>query len=154
MPSSIISIAFKPEGIESRPPDRYARVGVDSAALIAGEGIAGDRKSGARDRHLNVMARATLDQLRLEGCRTDPGEMGEQLVLDGIDIEQLAAGTCLRLGPSAVIEVVKPRTPCSRFEQIQKMTIKTAWGRLGVMCRVVEGGPIRVGDAVAALDNV
>jgi MOSC domain-containing protein YiiM len=147
---NIVSIAVKPAGGESRPADRFARVVVESAELVAGQGIAGDRKSGTRDRHLNVMTRQTLDQMRAEGCRTGPGEMGEQIVLAGIDLNGLASGTQLRLGPTAIIEIVKERTPCSRFEQVQKLTIQAAWGRLGVMCRVVEGGVIRVGDEVKA----
>jgi MOSC domain-containing protein YiiM len=145
---TIASIAIKPEGMESRPADRFARVAVESAELVAGRGIAGDRKAGRLDRHLNVMSRETLDGLQSDGARAGPGETGEQLVFAGIDVDRLGPGTRLRLGRAAVIEVVQRRQPCGRFEQIQRMTIKTAWGRLGVMCRVLEGGPIRLGDEV------
>src|SRR5947208_2144607 len=97
----IVSIAWKPADVESRPAERYARVAVEAAELITGKGIAGDRKGNGRERHLNVMARETLDRLQGEGCKTGPGEMGEQIVLAGIDVDRLPAGTRLRLGTEA-----------------------------------------------------
>jgi len=41
------------------------------------------------------------------------------------------------------------RHGCERFEAIQGRPREQAAGRLGVMARVVVGGPIRVGDPVA-----
>ena len=148
---SIVSIAIKPAGIESRPADRFARVAVECATLVEGRGIAGDCK-GKGDRHLNVMCRDTLDQMQREGCRVGPGEMGEQIVLDGIIVEQLPTGARLQLGDEAIIEVVQQRTPCSRFEQIQRTSIKKAWGRVGVMAPVNRGGAVQVGDDVRVLE--
>lgn len=147
---TIISIAYKPADVESKPADRYARVPVDSAELVAGKGIAGDRK-GVGERHLNVMSREKLDDLDADGCKTGPGEMGEQIVIDGIDINRLAPGTRLRVGNEAIIELVKPRTGCARLEQIQKISIKMTTNRLGMMCRVERGGMIRVGEPVEVI---
>src|SRR5205085_11780643 len=85
---TIVSIAFKPANLESKPRDRYARIAVEMAELVAGKGIAEDKKGSGAERHLNVMARETLDQLQAEGCKTSPGEMGEQIVVAGIDIDR------------------------------------------------------------------
>jgi MOSC domain-containing protein YiiM len=148
---TIVSIVFKPAEVEAKPADRYARIAVDSAEMVAGKGIDGDRKGSGEERHLNVMSRETLDTLRADGCKTGPGEMGEQIVVDGIDVNRLLAGTRLRLGSAAMIEVVKPRTGCARFERIQKIAIKHTTNRLGVMCRVDLGGQIHVGDEVAVI---
>ena len=148
---AVVSIVYKPADVESKPADRYARVVLDSAELVAGKGIAGDLKGSGRERHLNVMAREALAGLQADGCKTGPGEMGEQIVLEGIDVDRLPAGTRLRFGREAVIEVVKPRTGCARLEQIQRITIKAIAGRLGVMCRVERAGTVRVGDAVEVI---
>lgn len=149
----IISIVYKPAGIDSRPADCFARVAIEHAELVENAGIANDLKAGIKDRHLNVMAREVLDQLQQEGCRTQPGEMGEQIVLSGIALHELPNGTRLMLGSSAVIEIVNPRTGCSRFEHIQQKTPKDVKGRLGAMCRVIHGGPIRVGDVVEPVSS-
>jgi MOSC domain-containing protein YiiM len=149
----IVSIVHTPAGIEPRPVDHYARVPVAVAELQAGRGIVTDRKGSGPERQLNVMALETLEQLRAEGYRTAPGEMGEQIVISGIDVNRLAAGTRLRLGADAVIEVDKPRTGCDRLRQIQGCTPAAVAGRLGVMARVLVGGSVRVGDAVTVSDR-
>ena len=145
---SIVSIAFSPPTENARPADHYHRMSMEKAALVAGLGIEGDRKGKGGDRQINVMSTTSLAGLRGEGFKTGPGEMGEQIVVDGIDVDGLAAGTRIRLGGSATIEVVLPRTGCDRFEHIQGKHKKLARGRMGVIVRVVTSGPIAVGDSV------
>src|SRR5262249_10475835 len=140
--SRIASIAFSPPTENARPADHYHRISAESAVLVAGLGIEGDRKSKGGDRQVNVMSATSLAGLRDEGFKTAPGEMGEQIIVDGIDVDGLTAGTRLRLGPTATIEVVLPRTGCDRFEHIQGKHKKLARGRMGVIVRVVTGGPI------------
>jgi MOSC domain-containing protein YiiM len=79
--------------------------------------------------------------------------MGEQIVISGLASEQLAGGTCVRLGDMALIEVLKARTGCDRLRQIQGCTPDAVAGRLGVIARVVTGGIIRVGDAAAVVSG-
>jgi MOSC domain-containing protein YiiM len=144
----LVSIVHTPEGIDPEPPDHYARIPLMAATLEPGLGIVGDRKGSSRERQLNVMAAETLSQLCDEGFHTAAGEMGEQLVISNIPIDHLVKRTRLRIGAEAVIEVVKPRTGCARFEHIQHCTRSDVAGRLGVMARVMIGGNISVGDSV------
>jgi MOSC domain-containing protein YiiM len=149
----IVSIVHTPEGIDPRPPDHYARVPLGAATLEPGRGIVTDRKGGRPERQLNLMALETLEQLRAEGYRTAPGEMGEQIVIAGIDLGRLAAGTRVRLGETAVIEVQNARTGCDRLRHIQRCEPAAVAGRLGVMARVVAGGAVRVGDDVEVVSG-
>jgi MOSC domain-containing protein YiiM len=148
----IVSIVHTPADMDPRPPDHYARVPLEVATLQAGRGIATDRKGSRPERQLNVMALETLEQLRERGYKTGPGQMGEQIVISGVAIDGLAAGTRLKLGPEAVIELIKPRTGCDRLRHIQGCTPTDMAGRLGVMARVLGAGAIRVGDAVTLMD--
>jgi MOSC domain-containing protein YiiM len=151
----VVSICYTPAGIERSPADHFARVVVVEAALVEGHGIEGDAKAG-RDKHgtnkrqLNVMTAETMAQLRAEGFKTGPGELGEQIVVAGFDEAALAPGARLALGESAVIEVTLPRTGCDRFAHIQGKPKEIAKGRLGIMARVVAGGVVRAGDVVHA----
>ena len=147
----IVSLTPKPAG--PRPPDRYLRVSVAAGELVAGHGLAGDGKA-LPSRQLNVMSAETLAQLAAEGFHTGPGEMGEQLVLAGVDVAALAAGARLRLGERACIEIVKRRTGCSLLVGVQGQPLSACAGRLGVIASVVEGGPVRVGDEVRLIENV
>ena len=149
--AELVSITYTPRDVERRPADRYARVPLGRATLVEGKGIAGDLKGGGRTRQLNVMRAETLAELAAEGRRTDPGELGEQLVIAGLDPAAFAEGTRLQLGDGAVIEVGIPRTGCTRFESIQGVSKQSVAGRLGVMARVVADGEVRVGDEVGVV---
>lgn len=146
----LVSIVFSPEEGEARPADCYARVPVDRTTLVEKRGIAGDRKGGGT-RQLNVMRAEVLADLQAEGFKTAPGEMGEQLVIAGLDPAALRAGTRLRIGETVVIEVNIPRTGCGRFEHVQGKSKKRTVGRLGVLATVQIGGEIAVGDAVTVI---
>ena len=149
--ASIVSIAYSPPTDVPRPEDHYHRAPAAEAMLLADQGIESDRKSKGGDRQINIMSAAMLAQLGDEGFHTGPGQMGEQIVLEGIDIDGLPAGTKIRLGPSAIVEVMIPRSGCDRFERIQGKLKKLVRGRLGVMARVTASGKIAVGDSVSTL---
>jgi MOSC domain-containing protein YiiM len=146
--ATLTSIVVKPADLPSRPADRYQRVPVTEAVLVAGSGLDGDRKAAGGDRQINLMSAEDLAHLASSGFRTGPGEMGEQLIVAGVDVAALRPGDRLQIGPSACLEVVKPRTGCQRFVEIQGKPVAASSGRLGVMMRVVAGGAIRVGDTV------
>ena len=144
----IISIVYKPATLEKRPENNYSRASIPTAELLVGKGIAGDKK-GLPDRQLNVMLAETVAQLEAEGFKTGPGELGEQIVIAGLNAEEVVSGVRLRMGPSAVIELIKPRVACSRFEHIQGQPMKIVRGRIGFIARVVCDGKIEVGSTVA-----
>lgn len=147
---SVVSIVYTPTDVAiRRPQGNYARVAAERVTLAEFQGIVGDMKGGAGERQLNIMAAETLAELQAEGFKTAPGELGEQFIIMGIDLKNIAVGTQLRLG-SAVVEVTLPRTGCARFEMIQGKPKTLVTGRLGVMARVVMGGEVAVGDAVEA----
>ncbi len=149
----IVSIVYRPANIEQRPEDHYARIPLDRATLIEGRGIEGDTKGRAKDRELNVMRAEAVAELHQAGFHTAPGELGEQLVIAGLEPDVLVPGVRLQFGEEAVIEVVSARTGCSRFAHIQGKPIAAAAGKVGVMARVVCEGAIAVGDAVAVVDS-
>jgi MOSC domain-containing protein YiiM len=149
--AQIVSIAYTPRDVERRPTDRYARVPVERATLVEQKGIQGDVKGSGGARQLNVLRAETLAELAAEGRKTGPGEMGEQLVIAGLDPSAFVEGTRLQLGDSAVIEVGIPRTGCSRFEYIQGTAKQSVAGRLGVLARVVAGGEVSVGEGVVVV---
>ena len=144
----IVSIVYTPAGDYDRPVERYLRVPISSADLVAGRGIRGDRKGSNSNRALNLMSAETLAVLANEGFKTSPGQMGEQIVIAGLDFSSLIEGTRLQLGDAAVIEFVQDRTGCERFERIQGKSPSTVAGRLGFMACVITGGHIAAGDAV------
>jgi len=144
------SIAYKPEGVAETGP-AYARVAVQEARLEVGRGIVGDVKGLSSQRELNIMSAETIATLEAEGFQVMPGQLGEQLVVEGLVVDGLPQGTRLQIGPIACVEIAKPRTGCTRFAASQGRPQEDAAGRMGVIANVRVGGPIRVGDAVTLI---
>lgn len=147
----LVSIVYKPH--DATPtPEGYTRLPLQSAHLLADCGIDGDTKGGGF-RHLNIMSAETVASLSHEGFHAAPGQLGEQLIVAGLPIDLLPAGTLLQIGATAQVEVVEPRTGCSRFEQHQGRLRQDAAQRLGVMARVLTDGAIEVGAEVRVVEN-
>ncbi|MBC8170994.1 MAG: MOSC domain-containing protein [Anaerolineae bacterium] len=148
--AKISSLVYQPARSSHKPPYRYNRVPADALMLLAGHGIEGDFKAGRSvRRQLNIMSAAMVAALTAEGFKTAPGELGEQIVIDGLDVATLKKGDVLCLGDEACIEITMIRTPCEWFEKIQNKTMAEAEGRVGMMAKVIQSGRIKVGDEVA-----
>lgn len=145
MSGQLASIVYSPQ------PGSFNRHPLPEAMLLAGYGIDGDRKGGHPNRNLNVMDQEMLATLAAEGYPTDPGVLGENLIVSGVQISSLAEGSRLRIGLEAVIEVVRLREPCYKLTALDARMPESVVQRVGVMARVVENGVIRVGDSVGVL---
>jgi MOSC domain-containing protein YiiM len=145
----------------------------DGIRLLTGLGVEGDAHQGVTVKHRSRVARdpsqpnlrqvhlihAELhDELRAAGFEVGAGQMGENVTTRGLDLLDLPAGTLLRLGTSAVVEVTGLRNPCAQLDEIQPGLMaatlaRDAQGRLvrkaGVMAVVLTGGDVRPGDPIA-----
>jgi len=143
-----------------------------SIRLVAGLGVEGDAHAGKTVQHLSRIAKdpsvpnlrqvhlihAELhDELRKQGFDVAPGAMGENVTTRGIDLLALPAGTRLRLGAEAVVEITGLRNPCAQLDGIAKGLMaatldRDADGKLvrkaGVMGVVLRGGEVRADDAI------
>ncbi|MFP5318535.1 MAG: MOSC domain-containing protein [Acidimicrobiia bacterium] len=144
--------------------------------LIAGVGVEGDVHAGATVQHRSRLARRAAepnlrqvhllqaelhDELRQAGRPpVEAGDMGENVTTRGIDLLSLPAGTRLRLGAEAVVELTGLRHPCKQLERLrpglmEAMLNRDAAGnpnrRAGVMAVVAAGGTVRPGDPIAVV---
>src|SRR5688572_16399121 len=117
--AQIVSIVYKPADVEQHPEAHFARVPLNEARLIVDYGIEGDQNGGRIDRQLNIMGAEILSSLNERGFKTAPGEMGEQIILGGVDVGALQTGDTLVIGEAVRVEVIKNRTGCTRFQRIQ-----------------------------------
>ena len=145
--------------------------------LIAGEGVEGDAHRGQTVQHLyrvrqdptqpnlcqlHLLAGEMLDELRIKGFAVGPGDLGENVLTDGIDLLALPLGTRLHLGDEAAVEVTGLRTPCSQIDGFLPGLQQHLWGaretslsgrsartrRAGIMSIVLRGGLVRSGDSL------
>lgn len=148
MKGSLLSIVY------SLQPGSFNRKALAEAILLAGFGIEGDRKGGHPNRNLNILDQEMLHTLAAEGYPTDPGVLGENLIVGGINLTTQPEGARLRVGADAIVEVVRLREPCYKLTALDPRMPDSVIGRVGVMARVVEGGAIRVGDQVAMIGSI
>jgi MOSC domain-containing protein YiiM len=159
--------------VHSRPDHGLAKFAWPSIRFVAGQGIEGDVHAGATRRHrarfrptvdvpnlrqVHLIHAELFDELAATGFAVAPGEMGENVTTAGLDLLALPAGTRLRLGAQAVVELTGLRTPCWKLDRWQPGLMKATLDRgprgkiirkAGVMAIVVASGEVRGGDAIA-----
>jgi MOSC domain-containing protein YiiM len=91
-----------------------------------------------------------VDRETLESMDLPPGMIRENITTDGLNVNGLQIGQLIRVG-EARLEVTSVCTPCGQMEAIRPGLRKELWGRRGMLCRVLDGGLIRRGDAIEKL---
>ena len=158
--------------VSSSPTHTMAKPNREVIRLLAGLGVEGDAHAGETVKHRSRVARdpsrpnlrqvhlihAELhDALRAAGFAVSPGQMGENVTTQGVDLLGLPAGTRLHLGGTAVVAVTGLRNPCSQLNGVQPGLMAATLDRdadgalirkAGVMAIVERGGDVRRGDPI------
>jgi len=92
-----------------------------------------------------------MDEETLAAFGLSAGRVRENITTRGIELKTLAAGTRLRVG-GAVFEITKSCTPCDFIDDIKPGLRAAMQGQRGMLARVIEGGEMRVGDAIEVVD--
>lgn len=158
--------------VSASPTHTFSKPNHGTIQLLAGLGVDGDAHRGEKVKHRSRVARdpsqpnlrqvhlihAELhDQLRAEGFTVTAGDMGENVTTRGVELLALPAGTRLRLGDAAVVEVTGLRNPCTQLNDFQPGLMRAVLDRdehgnvvrkAGVMGVVLAGGAVRAGDPI------
>lgn len=157
----------------SAPGHDFSKRVQRSIRLLAGLGVEGDAHLGTTVRHrsrvkkdptvpnlrqVHLMHSELFDELRAAGFAVGPGDLGENITTRGIALLDLPAGTRLRIGASAVIELTGLRNPCHQIDDFRPGLMSAVLGRdeagrlvrkSGVMSIVLADGAIEPGDPIA-----
>ena len=151
---------------------RVSKQPCERIRLVAGLGVEGDAHAGLTMQHrsrwvkqrtvpnlrqVHLIHAELFDELAAKGFAIAPALMGENVTTAGIDLLDLSAGTRLRLGDEAVIELTGLRNPCAKLDRLapglmqavlEKGPGKTLIRTAGVMAFVITSGEVRVGDSI------
>ena len=151
---------------------RFSKTPCAQILLLEGIGIQGDAHAGITVQHLHRMAKDPgqpnlrqvhllpsefFDEARGEGYELGPGDLGENVLTEGLDLAGLSLDTLLHIGSGAVVRVTGLRNPCVQINRFRKGLLKVASGRdenrkvvlkAGIMGIVTTGGIIRPGDGI------
>ncbi|MDT9595368.1 hypothetical protein RDV89_19935 [Nocardioides zeae] len=139
MPVTVVALHVAPA---HRAPMRR----LDEVEAVAGRGLVGDRFFGTRHRHVTVQAADDLDRATLTLGRTvTPTRTRRNVTLSAGPLPT-TPGSLLRVG-EVELEVVRVAAPCRIMEHELGEGAQAALRRRGgVVCRLLGGGTIRLGD--------
>ena len=158
-------------GVQISGAHVFSKVAKPAIRLVANFGVEGDAHAGTTDRHLyhirrygqhpnlrqvHLIQAELFDEVSGKGHSVRPGDLGENVSTRNVDLLSLPAGTRLRLGAEAVIELTGLRNPCHQIETwqpglLKHVVEKTPAGLVrkgGVMSIVLQGGDVRPGDPI------
>lgn len=134
-----------------RPARRAPMLVVPEALLVARQGIEGDRCRSPTNgpRQVTLVAREHLEAIasHLGQPALPPERLRRNLVVAGLNLLALK-GRRFRIG-TALLEWSGECAPCSRMEEeFGPGGYNAVRGHGGITARVLEGGRVRIGDAV------
>lgn len=153
---------------------RFSKTPSDAIKLAAGRGVTGDAHCGETVKHrsrvavdpaqpnlrqVHLIHRELFTELGAEGYCLCPGDLGENITTQGIDLLGLARDTMLHVGSDAVLRVTGLRNPCAQIDRfapglLRFLAVKTAAGivrKAGIMAVVERGGLVRPGDEIVVV---
>lgn len=151
----------------------FSKQAVPVISLLKGLGVEGDAHCGATVKHRSRVAEdptqpnlrqvhlihsELLDELAVKGFQVSPGELGENITTEGIDLLALPVGAELRIGAQAVVRLTGLRNPCAQIDHFQPGLLSAVLDRdpdgglirkAGVMGVVLTGGLVTLRDEIA-----
>jgi MOSC domain-containing protein YiiM len=141
MPGEVVKIWLK----------RFKRGPMDPvmfAEAVPGRGLAGNANQGGKRQVTIIDADRWQEACAELGVDVDPTARRANLMLRGIDLENMRGHT-LRVGPMRV-RIYNETRPCERMDEAQpglRAALQPRW-RAGAYGEIVEGGVVKVGDPV------
>lgn len=114
--------------------------------LKAGYGLEGDGHFGT-NKQISILLKQYADKVEKKyGFKVKPGDFAENIQVEGLEFEDIKVGTLLKAGESLleVVEIGKTLTEPHTFS-FHGMAILVD---IGIFCKVIESGKVKVGDKI------
>lgn len=145
---------------------------VSEIRLLPGLGVEGDAHCGVTVKHRSRVkvdpTQPNLRQVHLlhvelhrelatKGFVLKAGEIGENILTEGIDLLGLVRGSILTFADGAAVEITGLRNPCAQLDRHHSGLLKAVLDhdpagnlirKAGVMGIVRRGGPVRAGSVI------
>ncbi len=161
--------------VSSNATHSFSKAIRDGISLLAGLGVEGNAHCGVTVKHrsrvaqnpdqpnlrqIHLIHRELFDELAAKGYPVTPGQLGENIATEGIDLLALPVDTELHIGATVRLRLTGLRNPCGQLDKFQPGLMaavldRTPDGKLirkaGVMSMVLAGGVVRAGDAIKVM---
>jgi len=126
---------------------------IPSAKLLLDYGMEADAHAGDWHRQVSLLAHADIEFMRAKGLSLKPGAFGENLVIHGVNTDELGPGAQLRVGP-VLLELTQVGKVCHTRCAIYYTTGDCIMPRTGLFARVAEEGEVTAGMPVEVVRHV
>jgi len=152
---TIVQVSVSSGGVPKRAVDvaRVTRLGLE------GDAHRDTEHHGGPERAVCLYALEAIDALRAEGHAVQPGSIGENVTLAGLDWAAVVPGARVLLGHAVLLEITRYTSPCPniapvfRGREYARVSQKRHPGWSRVYARVLRPGAIRPGDPARLVDE-
>lgn len=143
MTAQIVAVCISEKKGERKTP-------VSTVELRPEHGLVGDAHAGEWHRQVSLLASESIRKMQDMGLDVDSGDFAENLTTKGIELFTLPVGTRLKVGET-LLEVTQIGKECHTRCNIYHQAGDCVMPKEGIFARVIEGGSVQAGDAVAIL---
>lgn len=126
---------------------------IGQSELVENFGIKDDAHGGDWHRQVSLLALESIDKMRNLGLDVNPGDFAENLTTEGMDLVSLPLGTKLKIGESGLGEVTQIGKECHTRCAIYYQAGDCVMPKEGIFIKVLQGGPVAVGDSIEVIAN-
>lgn len=128
------------------------KVVVSKGVLIENFGLENDAHGGNWHRQISLLELEKINDFNTRGGNVDFGAFGENLIIQGIDLKNLAVGSVLQVGDS-LLEITQKGKQCHHHCKIYHRVGDCIMPREGVFAKVLKGGTILPNDEITIIKS-
>lgn len=118
---------------------------IKEANFIEDFGIENDAHAGKWHRQVSLLGFEKIEEFRKKGANVDFGAFGENLVIEGIELQELPIGQKIQIG-EVILEVTQIGKKCHDRCQIYYQVGDCIMPRNGIFTKVLKGGKVAIGE--------
>ena len=142
----VVAVCVSAErGVAKRP--------VHAARVVRDHGIEGDGHAGPWHRQVSLLSIESVRKMQAAGAKVSPGDFGENLTVEGLNLPSLPVGTRLKVGDEVLLEVTQIGKECHDRCAIYRQVGDCVMPREGIFARVLAGGVVRPGAPIAVVSD-
>lgn len=111
-------------------------------------GIKDDAHGGNWHRQISLLAKESIDKMRVNDLEFINGDFAENIVTEGINLKALPIGTRLHIGKDVILEVTQIGKECHSGCVIMKKVGKCVMPTDGIFSKVIASGIIKKDDEI------
>ena len=129
------------------PAKGMQKTDVGEALLVKDKGMEGDAHFGFQDRQVSLLNAEEAEKIKEKVPGLKPGDFAENFLVEGFNLSRLKLGDRFLVGESC-LEVTQIGKECHSRCAIYEAAGDCIMPRVGIFCRVINGGVVRKGDFV------